>query len=633
MRAAALCLASLAGCSTYSLSSPDGALPGDDGGADLATETPPADAPLGATPYPGGVRFRVWAPHATRVFVVGDFNGWSPTASELLPEGGGRFGGDVAGAAVGQEYAYSVERPDGTSVVRADPRARRLTASTNGHSIVVDAAAYAWQTPNFTPAPTADTVVYELHLGTFTRATPTTIGTWAGAAAKLDYLQALGIDAVEIMPPALSPGDTTWGYGPSWPFATHNIYGGPDDVRAFIDAAHGRGIAVYIDVVHNHYSSKTGLWCWDGDCEGTGNGGAYFYTNATYRATPWGPRPDYTDAEVRAFIRDNALLWLAEYRADGLRWDSTISIRATTWGSSGIALPEGWSLLRELNDAVHKLPRKLQIAEDLQTDPSITRSTAAGGAGFDTQWDAAFFHPVDDTIITANDTDRDLNRIRDAIAHTYNGSALERVIYTEDHDEVANGKSRIPEMISPGDAGSLVARQRSTLGGAVVMTAPGIPMIFMGQEFLENGHFADTVPLDWTKTSTYAGILALYTDLIHLRRNASGHTAGLRGSHVNVFHVNNSAKVMAWYRWDQGGPGDDVVVLANFSARAFARYDLGLPRPGPWKVRFSSNERRYSVDFPGTPTPDIAPVAATRDGFAQMGSFQLGPYQVLILSQ
>ncbi|MGZ3408472.1 MAG: alpha amylase C-terminal domain-containing protein, partial [Polyangia bacterium] len=328
------------------------------------------------------------------------------------------------------------------------------------------------------------------------------------------------------------------------------------------------------------------------------------------------------DPNVRAFIRDNAVEWLDEYRADGLRWDSTISIRATTWGPSGIAIPDGTSLLREINDAAHALsPAKLEIAEDLQTWDGVTQTTAAGGLGFDTQWDAAFFHPVDDNIIAA------------AIGHAYNGAPAQRVLYTEDHDEVANGKSRIPEMISPGDAGSLAARQRSTLGAAVVMTSPGIPMIFMGQEFLESGHFDGSTPLDWSKTTTYAGILALYGDLIRLRHNSDGHTRGLRGAHVSVFHVNDGAKVLAWRRWDAGGAGDDVIVVANFSAKPFARYDLGLPRGGAWKVRFSSNDAKYSADFPATPTADVATTATARDGFAQMGSLQLGPYQVLILSQ
>ena len=645
MRAAALSLASVlavAACSSHYAHPIDAAVPPidtSDGGGDLPDARvpdgpPPTEMPLGATPHPGGVSFRVWAPHATRVFVVGDFNAWSPTANELVSGAGGLYGADVAGATVGQKYAYALTLADGSVVTRVDPRARQLTAPSGGSGVIVDPRAYAWKTPAFTPAAPADTVVYELHLGTFNRAAPSTIGTWADAAQKLDHLAALGINAVEVMPPELCPGDSTWGYNPDWPFAAHNAYGSPDDARAFIDAAHARGIAVYIDIVHNHYTAHSGLWCWDGDCGGSGNGGVYFYGDATRRATPWGPRPNYLEPQVRAFIRDNALQWLGDdYRADGLRWDSTISIRATTWGPSGVALPEGASLLREINDAVHALPHKLQIAEDLQADPSITRSTAAGGAGFDSQWDAAFFHPVDDNLIKPNDADRDMNAIAGAIQSVYNGSATQRVVYTEDHDEVANGKSRIPEMISPGNAGSLAARQRSTLGAALVMTTPGIPMIFMGQEFLESGHFADDIPLDWTKKTTYSGILKLYTALIHMRRNSDGVTGGLRGNNVSVFHINNTAKVIAYRRWEQGGAGDDVIIVANFSATPFARYDVGLPRPGPWHVRFSSNDVTYSPDFPGTPSADVVPSAAARDGFAQTGSLTLGPYQLLVLSQ
>jgi 1,4-alpha-glucan branching enzyme len=647
MRAAIVCLASLIiGCGTYHLRPSDAGGGGDDaavpGGSDGDGGGRDGDGgvagapPLGATPHPGGVFFRVWAPHAAHVFVTGDFNAWSATADGLAAEssGGtptGLFGGDVAGAAVGQQYDYVVTLADGSSVTRGDPRARQLASAAAGaHAVIVDRNAYAWQTTAFAPAPFNDTVVYELHLGTFVRATPTTIGTWATAATRLDYVANLGINAVEIMPPVSCASDTTWGYNPSWPFATHNPYGSPDDAKAFIDAAHARGIAVYIDIVHNHYSSKTALQCWDGDC--TDN--AYFYTDAVRKSTPWGPRPNYSAGNVRAFIRDNAVEWLDEFRADGLRWDSTISIRATGWDASSVAIPDGASLLREVNDAVHALsPPKLQIAEDLQTWDGATQSTAKGGLGFDTQWDAAFFHPVDDNIITANDTSRSMTAIAGAITHAYNGTATQRVLYTEDHDEVANGKSRIPEMISPGNAGSLAARQRSTLGAAIVMTSPGIPMIFMGQEFLESGHFDGTTPLDWSKQTTYADILALYTDLIHLRHNSDGHTRGLLGRNVTVFHVNDTAKVIAYRRWDAGGAGDDVIVVANFSAKAFARYDLGLPRAGAWKARFSSNDTKYSPDFPGTPTTDVATTATARDGFPQMGSLQLGPYQVLILSQ
>ncbi len=645
MRAAIVCLA-IAGCGTYGVrpsadaaAGDDAAIPGDlgdagsDGGDGGAI---PEGPPLGATPHPGGVGFRVWAPDDARVFVVGDFNGWDATANELAAESSGGaptgfFSGDVAGAVVGQQYAYALTLADGTSITRADPRARQQTADDgSARSVIIDPNAYDWQSDDFTPAAFSDTVVYELHLGSFVRATPTTIGTWADAAGKLDYLVSLGINAIEVMPPVNCATDNTWGYNPSWPFATHNVYGAPDDAKAFVDAAHARGIAVYIDIVHNHYASNSGLVCWDGDCTDD----RYFYTDATRKSTPWGPRPDFSTDNVRAFIRDNAVEWLGEYRADGLRWDSTISIRATGWDPTSVPIPDGASLLQAVNDAVHALPSpKLQIAEDLQTVDSVTQPTAKGGLGFDTQWDAAFFHPVDDNIITTNDSDRSMTAIAGAVAHAYNGTATQSVVYTEDHDEVANGKSRIPEMISPGNAGSLAARQRSTLGAAIVMTSPGIPMIFMGQEFLQDGHFDGSTPLDWTNVTTYSGILALYTDLIALRHNSDGHTQGLRGQNVSVFHVNDTAKVIAYRRWDAGGPGDDVIVVANFGAKAYAVYDLGLPRAGAWTVRFSSNDTKYSADFPGTATAAVATTATARDGFGQMGALQLGPYQVLVLSQ
>ena len=333
------------------------------------------------------------------------------------------------------------------------------------------------------------------------------------------------------MPPVLCATDTTWGYNPSWPFATHNAYGSPDDAKAFIDAAHARGIAVYIDIVHNHYASKSGLICWDGDCAGN----AYFYTDATRKSTPWGPRPDYSDAErARVHPRQRARVAATSIRADGLRWDSTISIRATDWG----AVERGHPRRRVAPAAGERRRARAAVAQaadrrgpaDLAT--ASRRPTAKGGLGFDTQWDAAFFHPVDDNIVAATDTARSMTAIAGAITHAYNGTPAQRVVYTEDHDEVANGKSRIPEMISPGNAGSLAARQRSTLGAAIVMTSPGIPMIFMGQEFLESGHFDGSTPLDWSKTTTYAGILALYGDLIRLRHNTDGHTRGLRGKNV-----------------------------------------------------------------------------------------------------
>jgi 1,4-alpha-glucan branching enzyme len=604
-------------------------------GGDDASAPPSPGGPfvgnLGAIPYDGGVSFRVWAPAADQVFVSGDFNQWSDSATPMQGGSDGVFSADVDGASAGQAYQYLVHHA-GQVLTRQDPRARAVKSPT-GPSLIVDPA-FAWTTPaDWTPPPVEQQVIYELHLGTFNPPAGTVAGTFATAADKLDYLASLGVNMVELMPPAEYPTTTSWGYNPDFPFAIQQSYGTPDDLRRLVDAAHAHGIGVLIDVVHNHWSSKNQMNCFDGACNPTaGDLGIYFYSDAARAKTPWGPRPDFGRAEVAQFILDNALSWSAEYRCDGLRWDSVSNIRGINNGAT--ANVDGETMLVDILNAVHmQFPRTLQVAEDLATIDYVTQSTGQNGLGFDSQWDAAFFHPVDDNVIVAADTSRSMTAIAGAISHQYNGQFAQRVVYTEDHDEVANGKSRIPEMISPGDAGSLIARQRSTLGAAIVMTSPGIPMIFMGQEFLENGHFSDTNPLDWTKTTTYAGILQEYTDLIALRRNVAGSTAGLEGGNVNVFHVNDTAKVLAYHRWKSGGAGDDVVVVANFSAKPFTAYQVGLPRPGVWHARFSSDALAYSPDYAGTPTPDVTSTPGARDGYAQSGLVQLGAYEVLILSQ
>jgi 1,4-alpha-glucan branching enzyme len=168
----------------------------------------------------------------------------------------------------------------------------------------------------------------------------------------------------------------------------------------------------------------------------------------------------------------------------------------------------------------------------------------------------------------------------------------------------------------------------------LIFTSPGIPMIFMGQEFLEDGWFRNEPrELDWSKATTYAGILQLYRDLIRLRRNWFNTTRGLRGQHTNVFHTNNDAKVLAFHRWDQGGTGDDVVVVLNFANQGYPSYTIGLPRTGRWRVRFNSDWDGYSGDFGNWSSYDTEAASIPLDNLPFSGSVGLGPYTAIILSQ
>jgi len=584
---------------------------------------------MGAIVSGGGATFRVWAPLASAVWVTGDFNGWGWTP--LVGEGNGNFSGDVAAASAGQRYRYIVRNRWGSDAWKADPRAQRMENSI-GASILHDPGSYAWRAQGFALPPRNEQVFYEIHVGTFHDAPGGGPGHLHSAGDRLDHLRDLGVNMIELMPVMEFPGDFSWGYNPSAPFAPESAYGTPDDLKWFIDEAHLRGIGVVIDVVHNHYGpNDLALWCFSGDCLGAG--GEYFFTDWR-RRTPWGDtRPDYGRGEVRDYVTDQAMMLLHEYRADGLRWDATKFIR-TVSGSDTDSLPEGWAVLRAATDRKNATqPWKLMIAEDFGGGDAITRPTSAGGAGFDAQWAGDFVHPLRAALVAPSDDGRDVVAVRDAILHRFNGQAAQRIIYTESHDEVANGHQRLPEEIWPGNAASWAAKKRSTLGAAILMTAPGVPLLFEGQELLEDGWFAVDDPIAWSKASRFAGIVQLYRDLIRLRRNGFDNSRGLRGEHVNVFHLNAADHVIAYHRWDRGGPGDDVVVVANFSSRWFPDYAIGLPRSGIWYVRFNSDWSGYAPEFGNTRTLDVWTRDGGRDGLPYQGSLGLGPYTAVILSQ
>jgi 1,4-alpha-glucan branching enzyme len=161
-------------------------------------------------------------------------------------------------------------------------------------------------------------------------------------------------------------------------------------------------------------------------------------------------------------------------------------------------------------------------------------------------------------------------------------------------------------------------------------------MIFQGQELLEWGSWRDNIPLDWQKKSSFSGIWALYQSLIRLRRNWFNNTRGLRGQHVNVFHVNNNDKVIAFHRWENGGGGDDVIVVLNFSDRNYGSYTIGLPREGTWYVRFNSDWQGFSPDFrnfAGYNTTAGRAIWGDTDGLTYAGNVGIGAYSALILSQ
>lgn len=598
----------------------------------MSNSTPSSHLGMGAIPYPAGTAFRVWAPHADRVFVSGTFNNWSKTAHPLADEGHGYWSTDVPGAQAGAEYKYVIVN-GAQELWRIDPYARDVTSSVG--NTIVHPLGFDWGSADYYTPPWNEMVIYEMHVGTFNDRPGGPPGNLDGAIEKLGHLRDLGINVIKMMPPTEFAGGFSWGYNPAHLFAIERDYGGSQALKEFVKAAHTRGLAVIFDVVYNHFGpSDLALWQFDGWRENDG-GGIYFY-NDWRSETPWGPRPDYGRGQVRQYIRDNALMWLQEYRVDGLRWDATAYIRNVHGHDNdpGHDIPDGWSLMQWINDEIDALqPWKISIAEDMRNNPWLTKDTAIGGAGFDAQWDAGFVRALRQAVVPPDDHARNVHAVREAITHRYDGDAFKRVIYAESHDEVANGHARLPEEIWPGNAESWFAKKRSTLAAALVFTSPGIPMIFQGQELLEDEWFRDQDPIDWSKKDRHKGILQLYRDLIRLRRNWHDRTRGLCGQHVHVHHVNDHDKVIAFHRWEHGGPQDSVVVAANMANRSYDSYTIGFPHQGLWRVRFNSDWNGYDASFADHPSHDTVAHGGTKDAMPCHGNVGLGPYSVVILSQ
>jgi len=573
---------------------------------------------MGSIPYSDGsgtgVTFRIWAPDATNVAVRGTFNvgGFNNTSNFLVKESSstGLWSIDDTNARAGDQYKYYLNG----SLWKMDPRSRLVVNSTD-NSIVYDPAAFNWGGDTRLSVTNSNLVIYELHVGAFYDPTLVTggPGKFTDAMTKLDYLAGLGVNAVELMPIAEFPGDYSWGYNPSDPDAVENTgYGGPDGLKAFVKAAHQRGIRVLLDVVHNHWGSgDLDLWTFDA---GVGPG-IYFYTAANIKDTPWGPRPNYATEGVRSYIIDSIRMWLDECHVDGFRWDAVGAIRFYDPGH--VEIPEADTLLQYINGTtIHtEHPGAISIAED-----------QSSGMNFDGEWDVSFGDKLIGEMVKSTDSSRDMAGLFSAM----NGSGFSRVLYDETHDLTGDlngtGAQRLPVRIQSSAATGFFARKRSMLAAAVVMTTPGTPMIFMGQEMLITNQFADNKPLNWGNQTTQSNVVNYYHDLIRLRRNLDGVSLGLTGPNITSHVVDDTAKVLAYHRWG-AGPNDQVMVVMNFSNKALTNYPVsGFPADGTWYVNLNSDWPIYGSDFENKGN-GFVPVSGGN------GQITLGRYSVQILSR
>jgi 1,4-alpha-glucan branching enzyme len=580
-------------------------------------------APLGATvnKSPGGsvqgTTFRVWAPNAESVSVIGTFNNWDGRRHAMGKDGNtGNWSIDIREAKPGDEYLYLING----ELRRKDPRARQVTAS-DGNSVIYDTTAFDWGTTEKreSAASLNDLVIYQLHPGTFHDPNPTNgePATLLDAIDKLDHLQDMGVNCVLLMPVNEFHGRHSWGYNPSDLFAIESSYGGPDALKEFVKACHERDIAVHVDIVHNHYGPQDmATWQFDGTSRSPDTGGIYFYEDD--RAdTPWGPRPNFGRPEVRDFIADQVRMWFDEYKIDGLRWDSVVNIRAYNDGAD--INPEGERMLHRLARMIRQeYPGKVSIAEDAVGDPR-----------FDSSWDYGWHHSGDHEsgivpqLLKSPDAAK---QVEDIASRIPTDLGFRRVIYTENHDETGrlNGNRRIITNIDEDNPRSLTAQRKAALAAVLTLTTPGVPLIFMGQELLEDKEFHDDNPLDWQRGDDAFHSFQLHRDLVHLRRNLKDQSAALTGTHARVVTTDERRKLIAFRRYLPGRPKDDLYVVINFSGEPVEDQALTFPKAGQWNVLLNTDDPKYGREFTGTTTENL------RTDGSQKIAVSLAPYSAQI---
>lgn len=595
---------------------------GPSSGLDAGTFTPHA----GATIHPDGVAFRLWAPNAATVDVRGDFAEGSIRMTKAAQ--GGYFEAKVPGAHAGSRYTFLVD-PDTRALTRLDPYCREVTQQ--GDCRVVDATAFPWTDAGFVRPKRENSVVYELHVGSFAVPGGATQGTFATAKASLASLASLGVNVIELMPVHQFGGNPNgWGYNPHLYFAPKASYGTADDLRALVNEAHRLGIGVWLDLVVNHYDGWKGapLHCFDGHCPADDKAaGIYFFGKGSYAETPWGPRFAFPDPDVANLLADTVEQWHTEFHGDGIRWDSTSNIR----GIDGAGTVPGGRELMLRGNAITHAKGGISVAEDLKGYDMLTRPEAQGGFAFDAQWDG-FGYDVGGVLAAANDDARDLGAIERALKNNFAGDGLARLLFTENHDTVGNGGARLPSRIDAQNPTSFRARRLSMLGAALLFTTPGMPMLFMGQESLASGTFLDP-PAALVTPAAGSKVRAFYRDLISLRRNMGGNAASLATSNVETLQRNDAAKVIGYRRF--GGGNDEVIVLVNLSDKNYTRYDIGVPNSGNYRIRVTSDNATYGDDFAtatNLSTP-IATIAANKDGKPYTLPIAIGPYSAVILTR
>ena len=565
---------------------------------------------FGAQPGPGGCRFAVWAPAASAVHVVGDFDEWAGE-HELHPQGSsGVWCGWVDGVGVGTTYRYRITTSTGERIDKSDPIGAAHHEAPSIDSLVVDLS-YEWGDAEWMSsrvdhnALDAPMSIYEVHLGSWGRTMTEgqRFPNYRDLAEPLaDHCIAHGFTHVEFLPLMEHPFYGSWGYQTTGYFAPTWRFGSPTDLMALVDRLHQRGVGVLLDWVPSHFPTDThGLAEFDG---------THLYEHADPRQ---GFHPDWNSAifnygrnEVRSFLISSAVCWLDRFHADGIRVDAVASMlyldysrKAGEWipnEHGGRENLEAIGFLRQLNEAVYgEFPDIVTHAEESTAWPSVSRPTYLGGLGFGGKWDMGWMH---DTLqyLQRDPIHRSWHHGEITFRSVYMGS--EHYVLPLSHDEVVHGKGSLLAKM-PGDDWQQFANLR--LLYAMQWFQPGKKLLFMGCELATRSEWNHDATLDWSlhDVPMHAGVRTLVAQLNQLYRaepalHRGDTDAGHGGPGMQWVEAHDAARsVFAWLRTDPTGESRPVLVVVNATPSPQYHYRLGVPVNGRWNEILNTDAAEY----------------------------------------
>ncbi len=641
-------------------------------------------SPMGANIFDAGTGFRTWAPNARMISVVAggpalaaaQAAGWNPAVTDnLIPLGDGSWGGFLAGVGEGDPYMFYIAGT-GSSGWKRDSRARELTlnpAFPNCYGIIRDPATYPWHDDGWRPPRFNDLIIYQLHIGTWwaqnsagndVRATQG--GTFLDAVMKIPYLRSLGVNAIQLLPVQefetpysdgynivdyftpetqylVPPTDLAWRVTQiNGMLAAFNrpalsaaqLGPGINQLKCLVDLCHLHGIAVIFDLVYNHAGGgfdPQSMWFYDRQANGNQNNSLYF----TDQGFADGQIFAYWNNWVAQFLIDNACFFLNEYRIDGIRYDEVRIIE-----NNG-----GRTVCQNLTGTVRATnPAAIQIAEYWNPNRPSAIQPAPGGLGFDAELGDGLRDALRGLLSQAvggQFASIDFSAVANTLIGPQGFPDAWRAVQCVENQDVTyvqnSGSARVPSLANPSDHRDWHACSRSRVVTSLVLAAPGISALFMGEEFLEDKIWSDDRGyngLIWWAGLTDAkpsnrDFLRFMTDLIRIRNTQPA----LRAPGARVSRAQNFERVLVLHRWVEW-QGSDVIVVASLDELPKHGYAVGLPFAGVWRELFNSD---YYDNFPNPGVigngGSVQANGPPLDGFAASAELTLPANGVIILGR